>query len=58
MKRSSRNRQQIVRGGAKERHFSRRGQLILGSGKSMKVQKGGFLPLLLRLAPLALNLLK
>ena len=58
MKRNRRNRQQIVRGGTKERYFSRRDQLILGSGKSMKVQNGGFLPLLRRLAPLALNLLK
>lgn len=43
--------------GAKKPYFSRRSQLILGSGKSIKVQKGGFLQLLLRLAPLALNLL-
>ena len=47
-----------MHGRAKKPYFSRRGQLILGSGKSIKVQKGGFLQLLLRLALLALNLLK
>ena len=47
-----------MHGGAKKTYFSRRGQLILGSGKSIKVRKGGFFQLLLRLAPLALNLLK
>ena len=46
----------LVRGGAKL--YFRRGQLILGSGKSIKVQRGGFLPLLLRFAPIAVNLLK
>ena len=56
MQRRHRNRR-LVHEGAKKKHF-RRGRLILGSGKSVKVQRGGFLPLLLRLAPIALNLLK
>ena len=37
----------------KKPHF-RSGGLILGYGKAIKVHKGRFLPLLLRLAPIAI----